>query len=283
MNSNCHRAVAIAAGLVLLGSAARAESVLVSPWSETMSARARMIVGAVEHAGQKRLAAGVEVDIADDWKTYWRSPGDAGGVPPVFDWSGSTNLARADVLFPAPRVLTDKAGNTLGYKGPVVFPVLVDATEPGKPMTLELKLEYGVCREICIPAEAHLLLEVPSAQGIGASPRLQAALDQVPRPQNALLSPDPRLRRAVAMLDGPAAKLTIEAAFPGDTSNARILVEAPDGLFVPLPRKVAERDGVVTFEADLASGIDASELRGKTLRLTLIGAAGHSEADVKVD
>ncbi|MEG4641374.1 protein-disulfide reductase DsbD domain-containing protein, partial [Paracoccus sp. APAP_BH8] len=26
------------------------------------------------------------------WKTYWRSPGDA-GVPPRFDWAASRNLA----------------------------------------------------------------------------------------------------------------------------------------------------------------------------------------------
>ena len=33
----------------------------------------------------------ISFDLAPDWKTYWRSPGDT-GIPPLFDWSGSENL-----------------------------------------------------------------------------------------------------------------------------------------------------------------------------------------------
>ena len=50
-------------------------------------------------------------------------PGEAGGVPPSFDWSKSTNLESAQVLYPAPKRFTDKAGDTVGYKGTVLFPV----------------------------------------------------------------------------------------------------------------------------------------------------------------
>ncbi len=101
--------------------------------------------------------------MADGWKTYWRNPGDAGGVPPYFDWAGSENLAGAKVLFPAPSRLKDASGDSVGYKKVVVLPVEVTAKDPAKPVTFKLAMEFGVCREICVPAEAKLSLAMPAA------------------------------------------------------------------------------------------------------------------------
>ena len=47
--------------------------------------------------------AAVELQLAPGWKTYWRSPGDA-GIPPTFDWSGSDNVRSVRIHWPAPLV-----------------------------------------------------------------------------------------------------------------------------------------------------------------------------------
>ena len=47
-----------------------------SEWVEGHSSRARII------GGGDGVAA-VELQLPEGWKTYWRSPGEAGGVPPV--------------------------------------------------------------------------------------------------------------------------------------------------------------------------------------------------------
>ena len=115
--------------------------------------------------------AGVELQLPEGWKTYWRFPGEAGGVPPSFDWSKSTNLESAQVLYPAPKRFTDKAGDTIGYKGTVVFPVRLkpkDAVEADRPAS---RSHYGVCKDICIPAEAELALERCSPIGRAARAR----------------------------------------------------------------------------------------------------------------
>ena len=39
-----------------------------------------------------RHVAGLSIRLAPGWKTYWRSPGE-GGIPPVFNWSGSSNIS----------------------------------------------------------------------------------------------------------------------------------------------------------------------------------------------
>src|SRR5262245_57588765 len=80
---------AFVAGLV--PAKAAAENTVATPWMELQGARLRLIAGPAGN-GSARYLAGVEVVLADGWKTYWRMPGDA-GVPPSFDWSDSANTA----------------------------------------------------------------------------------------------------------------------------------------------------------------------------------------------
>ena len=80
-----------------------------SPWVAGQEAKARLLAG-IPQSGSGPLAF-IEIALTPGWKTYWRTPGDAGGLPPAFDWSKSTNLAAAKVAFPAPQRFTDKSGN----------------------------------------------------------------------------------------------------------------------------------------------------------------------------
>ena len=108
---------------------------LASAWtSDRTETKSRLVAGI---SGGKPVA-GVEIALDEGWKTYWRFPGEAGGVPPSFDWAKSDNVASVTVLYPAPKRLTDKAGDTLGYKSSVVFPVLVEPKDATKPVTLRL-------------------------------------------------------------------------------------------------------------------------------------------------
>ena len=57
-----------------------------SAWIKGHQASARLIAGAEpEGAGERRLVAGVELRLNEGWKTYWRHPGDDGGLPPTFE------------------------------------------------------------------------------------------------------------------------------------------------------------------------------------------------------
>ena len=137
----------------MLAAPARADDA--SPWSEDSRSAIRMIAGS--NKGAVPLRAGVELKLQPGWKTYWRYPGDS-GVPPRFDFSGSENLKAAKVLYPAPHLLTDEAGNSLGYKDSVTFPVQVTPKLAGKPVMLALKLDYAVCEKLCVPAQGSAAL-----------------------------------------------------------------------------------------------------------------------------
>lgn len=276
--------MAIAAGLCALAAGSAANAEVASPWSEGFKSKTRMVAGNVSMGeGPGRIYAGIEVAIPEGWKTFWRSPGDAGGVPPFFDWAASENLGSAKVLYPQPSRLKDASGEAVGYKTSVVFPVEVTPKDPSKPVVLNLAMEFGVCREICIPAEAKLSLAMPTAS-TPAPLVLAAALDAVPRKTADRRPNDPELKAVRAILTGDKPKLEIDVVFTGHLAGADVFVEAPDGIYLSLPKRVPSPPGAnVTFAINLDTGVEAAELKGKTLLITMVSAAGQSEATWKVD
>lgn len=141
--------------------------------------RVTLLPGRAE-AGGARMA-GLVLDVAPEWKTYWRNPGVA-GIPPQFDWSGSRNLAAAEILWPRPYFFDSFGLTTLGYTGQVVFPVRLVPERPGRAMEIELGLALGVCREICVLEETTAAMRIePGAPEAGAA-LVAMAEREVPRP-----------------------------------------------------------------------------------------------------
>lgn len=268
--------------LVVAASSGVAQSLAAnSPWVQGAKAKARLLTGGAPSGttdGQ-RLAF-IEIALEPGWKTYWRTPGDAGGLPPSLDWSKSSNLASASVAFPAPQRFTDKSGDTIGYKHDLVLPITLTPERGDSPISLVVGLHYGVCKDICIPIEAELVLEVPSGESEALPAEAAAALARVPRPQDKLTNGDPVLVGAKAALGGSVPKITVEARFPGGGVGADVFLEAPDSLFLPLPERIGEAgaDGRLTFEAPLGADVDIAALKGKTVTVTLVSETGASFA-----
>jgi hypothetical protein len=117
----------------------------------------RLVPGWSEPDGT--YVAALSIALQPGWKTYWRSPGE-GGIPPLFDWSGSDNLERVDVIWPTPEVYYTYGMRSVGYENQVVFPLVMTPNGDG-PISAELDLSIGVCLDVCIPAEASLSVVLP--------------------------------------------------------------------------------------------------------------------------
>jgi len=120
--------------------------------------------------------AALDLVLAPGWKTYWRSPGDA-GIPPSFDWSGSVNVAAVQVHWPAPSVFDSNGMQTIGYHDRLVLPVEVTPIDPLQPMTLSVRMDLGVCDDICLPAS--LALESDLTRPGAPDQAIRAALAEV--------------------------------------------------------------------------------------------------------
>ncbi len=117
--------------------------------------------------------AGLQLSLAPGWKTYWRSPGEA-GIPPLFNWSGSENVKSVRVHWPRPAVFLTNGLQSIGYHDAVTLPLEVTAIDPAKPVTLRAHVELGICRDICLPAALDLSTTL-TAPGAG-SDTIQTAL-----------------------------------------------------------------------------------------------------------
>ncbi len=213
----------------LMAVSASAYAADTSNWANENYAAMRLIAGSAK-PNAAVLHAGVELKLEPGWHTYWRYPGDA-GVPPRFDFSGSQNLSRAEVSYPAPHLYTDETGNTLGYTGQVIFPVRVTPKQPGQPVALHVKVDYAVCAKLCVPAigKAELTL-TPGASMNDAL--LAAAEAQVPKP----VAPAKLGLTLNRTLDGQKPAVTVDLAAPKGTE---LFVEGPTGEWaLPVPKPV---------------------------------------------
>jgi DsbC/DsbD-like thiol-disulfide interchange protein len=121
--------------------------------------------------------AGLTLQLAPGWKTYWRSPGEA-GIPPLFNWQGSENLKSVQVYWPRPAVFHTNGMQSIGYHDAVTLPLEVTAIDPGKPVRLHATIDLGVCKDICLPAALDLTTDLV-APGI-ADASIAAALAAQP-------------------------------------------------------------------------------------------------------
>ncbi len=270
-------AVATAAP-VLAGSA--------SSWVAQNHVETRLIADEVPWNGNgKALVAGIQLKLDKGWKTYWRYPGDS-GLPPSFHWTGSKNLKNAEVLWPAPLRFHDSAGTSFGYKDEVVFPVLIEPVKSGEPVDLNLKMEFAVCADICIPAEADLKLTVGEDGFFSRSyvPLLTRYMERVPTRQAADADGKPSVSHTRAQLNGDKPYLEVDAKFADGAKGADLFIEGPAGFYLAPAEAVGKQaNGAIRFKVDLTKGDDPKDLKGKTVTLTLVSDAGQAETSWRIE
>lgn len=200
--------VLLVVGMAAAGPAGAADRSAASAWAQTQHGAVRL-VAAVEGVGEAAsVPLALQFRMNPGWHIYWRSPGDA-GYPPRADWSESTNLASAEVSWPAPRRFSVLDIETLGYQEGVVLPVDVRLQRPGEALFVRATVEYLTCAEICVPYVAELALDVPAGEA---------------RPS--AFSHDIARARATVPGRGPAHGLSVEQArLSGDPSELAMVVD----------------------------------------------------------
>lgn len=274
----------ILAAASLFGAASSAIAADVSPWDDDLQSAARLIAArAHNESGGRVFRAGVEIKLKEGWKTYWRYPGDS-GVPPALDFSQSQNVKAVTVLYPAPMRFPDGAGgNSIGYKGVVVLPLHVVPEDAGKPVTLNLKLDYAVCDKLCVPAEAKLeLLLTGTANANDAT--LSAAEARVPKRAAIGDSGTPAIRAVRREAGSGKPRVVVDVAAPAGASLT-LFAEGPTPQWaLPLPEPVAGASaGQQRFAFELDGMPPGEKSDGATIRLTAVSGDKAIEVGFRLD
>lgn len=219
-----------------------------------------------QQADGTRIAA-VRLKLSPGWKTYWRSPGDA-GIPPHFDWAGSGNLRGVGITWPAPEVFLTSGMRTIGYSGDVILPLTLAPKRRGEPMSLHADLEIGVCKDICVPHRMSLtaMLEDNSAK---PTPMIAAAL--AARPYSAK---EAGVKSATCALSPTKDGLRIEARMklPSTGGDEVVIIEAGQPGLWSSETQVTRKGGTLLAQGEIMAG-DGSPLAldRSAIRITVLG------------
>lgn len=249
--------------LALISAAPEAQGQSFSPAAvQKPDIKADLLTGHTE-AGGSDVWIGVRLNLGPGWKTYWKAPGDT-GLPPEFDWSGSSNIVDAEVNWPAPSRLSILGFETVGYAHEVLFPVRLRVRDPAIETRISLKLAIYACSNICVREERVLAATIqPGAPGDSRS-AIDAWRLRVPRATSNILS----VLSVERSLTGPAS-LRIEVSSTRPLLQPDAFVESDSPLSADKPIVTFDHGNRVTLTVNLP-GETAESLRAKPLTATVV-------------
>ena len=137
---------------------------LQSEWSLGNEAKIRIISPYTNNNNISEFYLGLEYQLEDGWKTYWKAPGE-GGFPQTLDWKKSINISSLEILWPTPEEFEILGIKSIGYKNEVIFPLKLNILDLNKETFFSFDVNFLICKDICIPGKANLELLLPPGEG----------------------------------------------------------------------------------------------------------------------
>ena len=148
--------------IILLCIVSTQGNTITSDWSVSETSKLRLI-SPYSQNDSKNIVIGLEYQMEPGWKTYWKSPGD-GGFAQTISWDNSTNIKNVNILWPTPIEFEILGLTSTGYQSNVIFPLEIELGDKLKNTFLNLHVNFLICKEVCIPGDATLFLEIPSGE-----------------------------------------------------------------------------------------------------------------------
>lgn len=236
--------------------------------------RVRLLEGG--KGGGDYLAA-LEISLEPGYVTYWRTPGEA-GIPPAFDWSSSKNVADVSVSWPAPERIREADSIVYGFRERVILPLRITPKEPGGAVDLRLAMQYGICKDICIPVESSATLNM---RGVGDNAlAIQRAIRNLPR-ETPVGSEEPlSVLSMTGMEDKSEALVTVRVPVG---EKAELFAEGPEGwLYSTSEGRPGSQPGTMEFTVKLEASPPKRNIPAP-IRLTLRAGMQSIETTVSLN
>ncbi|MCE4538792.1 thioredoxin family protein [Pelomonas sp. P7] len=217
-----------ARSLVLALLAAPLLSWAAPPEAATEHVQARLVSSQATVAPGQRFTVALEQAIKPHWHTYWRNPGDSGQATSI-DWTGAQ---AGDIQWPTPSIQAIGPIVNYGYEGRAAL--LVDLAvpadaKPGSRFKPGAEVKWLVCKDVCIPEQVSLGLDLPVAAEPKAGPdaaQIEEWRGAIPKPAGFAVQLKPAAQGV--RMSGPTAGVT-KAYFFADTWGA-VAHSAPQAL-----------------------------------------------------
>ncbi len=183
LNFHCDRLLY----LIAIASLAIAPLAIAAP-VKTAHVEAELIAAKSALVPGEPITVALRLALQKGWHTYWRNPGDS-GLPTTLAWTLPAGIEAGPIEWPAPRVLPVGPLVNYGYEGEALHLVQLSPKSslvPGTTATLAARADWLVCKEVCIPEGADLMLALPVASAAAPDARwgpvLDAARAALPQP-----------------------------------------------------------------------------------------------------
>nr|WP_319552185.1 protein-disulfide reductase DsbD domain-containing protein [uncultured Vibrio sp.] len=227
----------------------------------------RFVISGQVDAESKTVAGFLEVRLAGDWKTYWRSPGE-GGIAPSMTWDGSKNLSDIVWHWPYPKRFELLGIETLGYKGNVIFPMTLHVNDLDSPVVLDANLTLSSCTTVCVLTDYPFEISfIPSELKLSES-----AMHTYAQGMSLVPKPSPLIKNVNAIWDEQNSKLQVTVENSMGWTEPDMLIdgtteEVRDSAFTQPVFEVEGNKLVATF--DVTNWMGTPQLDEQTITVTL--------------
>ena len=132
-----------------------------SGWHESKHIRAELVSEYQQVMPGQKLLLVLHFIPDEHWHTYWQNPGDS-GLPTSISWQLPEGVSTGPIQWPTPQAFSIPPLMNYGFAGPTILltelTIPLDYTDSSLP--IKAKVDWLVCEEICIPADAEFQLEL---------------------------------------------------------------------------------------------------------------------------
>lgn len=238
-----------------------------TPWQEVVpGVQLRLVSTGVVKPDGKTLF-GLEIEMPDNTKTYWRVPGET-GFPTELNFDGSTGVKSADIIWPHPIQDVSSGYVDFAYFGNTLLPIEIATDDPKG--TVSVSTLIGICSDICLPAQASFTLALADAAPDRVNGlRIKQALAAAPIPWTE--GPDP-----IGAIDYRPGEDMLAVTINDDTLDLSTLIVATES-GMPLfgvPQK-SPQPGLVLLP--ILAKSENSALDGATVQVSFMTGMGAFE------
>ena len=236
----------------------------------------------------KSIIIAIDVELAPNWKTYWRSPGRF-GLPLEFRIIESTNVLNITPLWPAPRRFVNEKFpflSMIGYKKRLVLPLILELTQKGRGAKVKLDVSLGVCRNMCASVDKRIEINLPTGSPMATKEAKLIAISMARVPK---IDAVENFKIFAATNKNTPSELRLAVCYFGEDKNPDIFIETSPNLSFVAPLQVVMRRGAfILFAANAdknptTNRAGAVPQIGSTVTLTFVAEDLLREDKVVVD
>lgn len=154
----CHSRLSLVLFLVLLVSMA-----LLAGCRNSKLVKARLVSEYKSIQPGQVFCVALRLEMTKQWHTYWKNPGDS-GMPTKIEWLLPDDFRAGDIQWPTPQKIETPHDVSFGYEGEVFLLTDIKAPEAlglDSRVKISARVDWLVCKEICVPGHADLMLSIP--------------------------------------------------------------------------------------------------------------------------